>query len=61
MTTAIAEKEFITIPKTQYNILKNIYELNKKQLDLTRIYDVEENLKTGNYKSVKIDDFINSI
>ncbi|MDP2396641.1 MAG: hypothetical protein Q8S84_09480 [bacterium] len=46
MTTAIAEKEFITIPKTQYNILKNIYELNKKQLDLTRIYDVEENLKT---------------
>ncbi len=61
MATITVENEYISIPKIQYTILKNIYELNKKQLDLIRIYEVEENLKTWNYKVVKVDDFINSI
>lgn len=61
MATITIEKEYVSIPKVQYTILKNIYDLNRKQLDLTRIYEVEENLKIWNYKSVKIDDFINSI
>lgn len=61
MAPITIENEYISVPKTQYIILKNIYELNKKQLDLTRIYEVEENLKNWNYKKVKVDDFINSI
>lgn len=61
MTNLIVEKEFVSVPKTQYKILKKIYDLNRKQLDLTRIYEVEENIQNWNYKKVKIDDFINSI
>jgi hypothetical protein len=38
--------EYVSIPKTQYILLKNIYELNKRQQDFTRIYEVEENLKS---------------
>jgi hypothetical protein len=45
MTNLTLEKEFVTVPKTQYKILKKIYDLNRKQLDLTRIYEVEENIE----------------
>ena len=47
--------------ETEYVVLKKIYELNKKQQDLTRICEVENNLKTWNYKKIKVDDFIDSI
>lgn len=55
------EKDYVKVPKEQYNLLKRIYKLNKKQLDLTRLYEVEENLMTWNYKKVSSDDFIASI
>lgn len=57
----ILEKDYVKVPKEQYNLLKRIYKLNKKQLDLTRIYEVEENLMTWNYKKVSSDEFIASI
>ncbi|MDD2871713.1 MAG: hypothetical protein PHS49_07035 [Candidatus Gracilibacteria bacterium] len=60
-TSTITKENYISIPKNEYIILKNIYELNKKQQDLTRIYEVEKNIETKNYKKVNIDDFINSI
>jgi hypothetical protein len=37
--------EFVKVPKTQYLVLKRIYDLNKKQQEMLRIYEVEENLK----------------
>jgi hypothetical protein len=46
MAIITKEKDYVKVPKDQYNILKRIYKLNKKQLDLTRIYEVEENLIT---------------
>lgn len=54
-------QEYIKVPKIQYFVLKNLYELNKKQQDMMRIYEVEENIKNIDYKAVNIDDFINSI
>lgn len=56
-----AAEDFVKIPKSEYFALKNIYELNKKQQEYIRIYEVEQNLKNWNYKKVKIDDFIDSI
>ncbi len=53
--------EYVSVPKIQYFTLKNLYELNKKQQDMMRIYEVEENIKNWNFKTVKADDFINSI
>ncbi len=54
-------QEYIKIPKTEYLVLNKIYELNKKQQDLTRICEVERNINSWNFKTIEIDDFIDSI
>jgi hypothetical protein len=38
-------EEYVSVPKIQYFALKNLYELNRKQQDMMRIYEVEENIK----------------
>ena len=45
-TFTMASIEYINIPKAEYIILKSMYELTKKQKNLGRMYEVEENLRT---------------
>lgn len=52
--------EYVNVLKTEYIILKNIYKLSERQRDFERLYEVEENLKSGNYNSMKANYFINS-
>ncbi|PID84280.1 hypothetical protein CSB09_01745 [Candidatus Gracilibacteria bacterium] len=55
------QEKYISIPETQYKILKKAYELGKKQQEYMRMYEVEQNIKNKNYTQVSADDFIESI
>ena len=54
-------KEFVKVPKQEYNLLKEIYRTVKRQAFLMRIDDAEKNHAAGKTKSVSVDDLISSI
>jgi hypothetical protein len=56
-----ATRQKIEIPKTEYNLLKEVYDQFKKQILLSRIVEAEENLKKGKVKKTTINKFIKSI
>ena len=58
---SIAIRQKVEIPKTEYNLLKEVYNQFKKQILLSRIVEAEENLKKGKVKKTTIDKFIKSI
>lgn len=58
---SIKEKENITIPKSEYDILREVYDQFKKQALLFRIIEAEKNLKKGKVKKISSDAFIKSI
>ena len=57
----IKEKEDITISKSEYNLLKEVYSQFKKQALLFRIIEAEKNLKKGKVKKMSSDTFIKNI
>ncbi|HPL68505.1 MAG TPA: hypothetical protein PLG94_18355 [Smithellaceae bacterium] len=60
MEKAIVE-EYVNVPKQEYNLLKEIFRSVKRQAFLVRIDEAERSFKAGNFKTVSVDDFINSI
>ena len=55
------EKKDVTIPKSEYNLLKEVYSQFRKQALLFRIIEAERNLKNGKVKKMSSDAFIKSI
>jgi len=53
--------ETIEIPIIEYNLLKEIYKIYKRQRFLFRIDEAERNLRDGNVKSISADEFIRRI
>ncbi|MBI5187802.1 MAG: hypothetical protein HZA07_01835 [Nitrospirae bacterium] len=60
MKKVIAE-ETITVPKTEYKFLQELYRTVKRQNFLLRIEEAEKNLKAGKVKKISIDRFIESL
>ena len=58
---AFNEKEKVTIPVSEYNLLKEVYNQFKKQTLIFRIIEAERNLKSKKVKKVKVDEFIGKI
>lgn len=56
-----AVKDFVKIPKQEYNLLKEVYQTVKRQTFLFRIGEAEKNLAAGKTKMVSVDDLISSI
>ncbi len=61
MEHEILKKEYIKIPKQEYDLLKEIYRTVKRQAFLVRIDDAEKNLNAGKTKKISVDDFIASV
>jgi predicted alternative tryptophan synthase beta-subunit len=55
-----AVKDYVKIPKQEYNLLKEVYRTVKRQAFLVRIDEAERNLAAGKTKSMTVDDFIAS-
>ncbi|MCK5413028.1 MAG: hypothetical protein KAI57_01495 [Candidatus Pacebacteria bacterium] len=55
------EKEEITIPMSEYNLLKELRNQFTKQALLFRIMEAERNLKSKKVKKMSIDKFIEKI
>ena len=54
-------KEYVKVPQQEYNLLKEVFRSVKRQAFLVRIDEAERSFKAGNFKTVSVDDFINSI
>jgi len=55
------EREEITIPKSEYNLLNEVYNQFKKQALLFRIIEAERNLKREKVEEMSSDAFIKNI
>lgn len=60
MDKALVEEK-VTVPKQEYEFLKELYRTVKRQNFLLRIAEAEKNLTSGKIKKVPIDKFIESI
>ena len=56
-----AVKDYVRIPKQEYNLLKEVYRTVKRQSFLVRLDESERNLATGKTKAVSVDDFIDAV
>lgn len=56
-----AVKNYVKIPKQEYNLLKEVYRTVKRQALLVRLEEAERNLSTGKIKTISVRDFINNI
>ena len=56
-----AVKDYVKIPKQEYNLLKEIYRTVKRQTFLVRIDEAERNLAAGKTKAMSVDAVINSM
>jgi hypothetical protein len=56
-----AVKDYVKIPKQEYNLLKEIYRTVKRQTFLVRIDEAERNLAAGKTKAMSVDAVINSV
>ena len=57
----VAVKDYVKIPKQEYNLLKEIYRTVKRQAFLVRIDESERNLAAGKTKAISVDNFINAV
>jgi hypothetical protein len=57
----IATEDTVTIPKEEYNLLKEVYKTVKRQNFLLRIAEAEKNLRLGKVKKIMVEDFIANI
>ncbi|MCK5122807.1 MAG: hypothetical protein KAQ87_01500 [Candidatus Pacebacteria bacterium] len=58
MISPIQEREEITIPKSEYNLLNEVYNQFKKQALLFRIIEAERNLKRGKVEEMNFSKFV---
>ena len=58
---AFSEKEKVTIPMIEYNLLKEVYDQFEKQAMLFRIAEAERKLTSKKVKTMKVDEFIGKI
>ncbi|PIP47249.1 MAG: hypothetical protein COX16_05400 [Deltaproteobacteria bacterium CG23_combo_of_CG06-09_8_20_14_all_51_20] len=56
-----ATKDFVKIPKQEYNLLKEVFRTVKRQAFLVRLDDAEKNLAAGKTKMLSVDDLIASV
>lgn len=49
-------KDYVKIPKQEYDLLKEVYRTVKRQAFLVRLDDAEKNLAAGKTKKISIDD-----
>ena len=56
-----ALKDYVKIPKQEYNLLKEVYRTVKRQALIVRIDEAERNLAAGKTKAISVDDVIASI
>jgi len=56
-----AVKNYIKIPKQEYNLLKEVYRTVRRQAFLVRLDQSERNLAAGKTKAVSVRDFISAI
>ncbi|MBV5340943.1 MAG: hypothetical protein J0665_15535 [Deltaproteobacteria bacterium] len=54
-------KDYVKIPKQEYDLLKEVYRTVKRQTLLLRLDEAEKNLAAGKTKTVFIDKLIISI
>jgi len=54
-------KEFVKIPKQEYNLLKEVFRTVQRQALLMRISEAEKTHAAGKTRSISIDDLISSI
>jgi hypothetical protein len=57
----IATEDTVTIPKEEYNLLREVYKTVKRQNFLLRIAEAEKNLRLGKVKKIMVEDFIANI
>jgi len=53
-----AVKNYVKIPKQEYNLLKEVYRTVKRQALLVRLDEAERNLSTGKIKTISVKGFI---
>ena len=53
-----AVKDYVKIPKQEYNLLKEVYRTVKRQALLVRLDEAERNLSTGKIKTISVKGFI---
>ena len=56
-----AVKDYVKIPKQEYNLLKEVYRTVRRQAFLLRINEAERNLAAGKTKAMSVDDVIASV
>lgn len=56
-----ASKEYVKVPKQEYDLLKEVYLSVKRQAFLVRIEEAERNLAAGKTKAMTVDDFVDSV
>ena len=56
-----AVKDYVKIPKQEYNLLKEIYRTVKRQAFLVRLDESERHLAAGKTKAISVDDFIDAV
>jgi len=54
-------KDYVKIPKQEYNLLKEVYQTVKRQAFLVRLDEAERNLSAGKIKTSSVDDFIEAV
>jgi len=54
-------KEYVKVPKKEYNLLKEVYRTVKRQAFLFRLDEAEKNLVAGKTKKMSVEDFITSV
>lgn len=54
-------KNYVKIPKQEYDLLKEVYRTVKRQAFLVRLNEAEKHLASGKTKAISADDLIQSI
>jgi len=57
----VAVKDYVKIPKQEYNLLKEVFRNVKRQAFLMRLDESERNFAAGKTKAVSVDDFIKAV
>jgi hypothetical protein len=54
-------KDYVKIPKQEYNLLKEVYRTVKRQAFIVRLDESERNLVAGKTKAISVHDFIDAV
>jgi hypothetical protein len=54
-------KNYVKIPKQEYDLLKEVYRTVKRQAFLVRLDEAEKHLTSGKTKTISADDLIHTV